>query len=876
MPGSLRSVLRDLVGRSRFERDMTEELQFHLERRTADLVASGLSHDEARRRARLEFGAVERYREECREARGLSTLDQLQQDLRYAIRTLRRSQTFTLAALLTLALGMGANTAIFSVVNAVVLNSLPYADSERLVWVAEESSWDNTDPVPGAHFLEWSARSRTLESIAAYVSSYVTLTGAGEPERLDALRASALFLDTLGVRPLAGRGLILEDDRPNAERVVILGHGLWQRRFGRDPGVLGRSITLDDERYTVVGVLSSDFRFFQPFELVVPLSLDPAVEHGNRQSTSVRAIARLKPDVTRSHAQSELEEIRRRYEGIKPPNMPRFDGPAHVASLHQTLLGDTKRLLFLLLGAVGLVLLIACANVANLLLSRAVAREREFAVRTALGAGKARLIRQLVTESVLLAAIGGALGLLVAHALTGALERIAAPATLGNISRVAAIQVDLRVLGFTAFVAFLAGIAFSLAPTVHLARPDVSVSLKGTAQASGVRLGGLRQALMILQVAIALVLLIAAGLLVRSMINLLKVDPGYTPQKLLTMRVTLPDARYPQRHQRQAFYEEVLQRISSLPGVESASAVNHLPLTDVTFRGWLRVPGRSGPDEGATPVAVVSPEYFRTMGIPLLAGSVFTERHNAESPRVVILSEMLARQLFPNEEAVGKQVWIPGPGTGNPTVLGVVGDVRHAGLDRDVMPQVYVPLRQQLWPAMTLVVRAAADPVQLAAGVRNEIQRIDLLLPVYEVQTMEQRLARSILPRRVNLLLLGTFALIALALAIVGVYGVIAYGVTQRTREIGIRMALGARRSDVLRLFVRQGMTLAVAGIALGLLGAWALTRLLANLLFGVSATDTVTFGAVALLLGVAALLACYVPAHRATPLDPMVVLRYE
>ena len=806
-------------------------------------------------------------------------MDSLMNDIRYGVRSLLKRPGFTAIALITLAFGIGANTAIFTVVNALLLKPLPYQDPDRLVSIGEISPQRPDDMVPGAHFLEWSEQSQTIERIAVFNDGSLTLSGTGESQRLECGQVSRGFFSMLGVQPLFGRDFLATEDRPGGDRVVIMSHGLWQTHFNANQNIIGESITLDDQSYTVVGVLPPDFRFFQPFKLWVPVALDPQQERGNQQISILGAIARLKPGVTREQAETDLEAIRRRFESSKPANTPLFSGEVRLTSLHQKLVGDTRSLLFILLGAVSLILLIACANVANLLLSHAVLRQKEFAIRAGLGAGRLRLMRQMLTESLLLALSGGLLGLLLAFWFKEGLVALAATNTLGDVSHLTNINIDAKVLGFTLLASLLTGTLFGLVPAFQFSRPNLNNLLKEGGRGTGFRRGRLRQLLMVTEVALAIVLLVGAGLLIRSFVNLLEVNPGYSPNNLLTMRVSLPATRYEERTPRAAFYREILERVSSLPGVHSAGAINHLPLTSFTFGGWLRIPGRPQTptnDRPSTPIGVVSPDYFRAMDIPLRTGRTFTARDNSESPRVVVLSEALARELFPNEDSIGKQVWVPGQGKDTPTVIGVVGDVRHQGLDQEVTPQVYVPYEQQAPWSMTMVVRTTTDPLLLATAVRNQVLAVDRSVPVYEVGTMEQRLTSSLSPRRFNLLLLGAFAVLALALAALGVYGVISYLVTQRTHEIGIRMALGAQAGDVLKVLIKQGMASVAIGVLLGLAAAWMLTRLMTSLLFGVTPTDTATFVGVSAVLIAIALLACYIPARRATKVDPLVALRYE
>jgi putative ABC transport system permease protein len=866
------------VRRDRFDRELEEEMRFHLELKVEENRAAGISPEEARYAAQRQFGNQTLLREVSRDMWGFRLLETLAQDLRYGLRILLKGKGFTIVAVFTLALGIGANTAIFSVVNALLFRPLPYRNPDQLVWITEFYTQPVIEYVLASHFSAWSAENQTLAQIAAYAPDNLTLTGAGETERLDANHVSAQFFTLLGAQLPLGRNFLPAEDRPGGEPAAIISNSLWQRRFNSDRQIIGRSITLNNQGFTVVGVLPPDFRFVHPFDVWTPLALDPAQGRGR----VVNAIARLKPGVTREQAQAELETISRRIgSGASTDDTILFDR-TRLISLHERLVGDTRPLLLILLGAVSLILLIACANVANLQLSRAAMRQREFAVRSALGARSWRLMRQMLTESWLLALGGGALGLLLALLLTKAFVAMTPTDMFGDIARLSPINLDLSALGFTSIISLLTGTLSGLAPAFQFSRPNapnLNDSLKEGGRGQSFRGTRLRHLLMVIEVALAIVLLAGAGLLMRSFVKVLEVNPGYWPEGLLTAQISPPALGLQEGIRRNAFYREILQRVSAQPGVESAGVISHLPLTDFQLGGWLRLPGRPqflNLDQPSIPFGVVSEDYFWTMGIPLRAGRVFNERDHSEAQRVVILSESLARRLFPNEDAVGKQVWMPGPGEDLSNVIGIVGDVRHQGLELDVTPQIYLPYMQsELWSA-DIVIRTTGDPLGLAAAVRNQALAVDRGAAVYDVQTMEARLAASMSSRRFNLLLLSIFAVLALTLAAVGVFSVIAHAVTQRTYEIGIRMALGASPGDILRLFVGQGMIFVAIGIALGLAGSWALTRVMTNLLFGVKATDPLTFAGGALLLSIIALLACYLPARRAAKVDPMTSLRFE
>ena len=799
------------------------------------------------------------------------------QDLRFGLRMLMKNPGFTLIATLTLALGIGANTAIFSVVNALILRPLPYPDSERLFWVEEVSKRTNDSQESwGGHFLDWQEHSQTLEGIAAQDGGTRTLSGAGDPERVGVGEISASFLPLLGAQPLPpGRNFTSAEDSPGGERVAILSHALWLRRYNSDQGIVGRSVRLNDANFTVIGVAPANFRYYQHFDVWVPLALDPTAQMAGETRQYGPTVVRLKPGVTPEQAQAEMDTLLQRYETARPQGVSRIDSRTRLVPLQEHFLGARRRPLLVLLGAVGLVLLIACANVANLLLARAGAREKELAIRGALGAGRLRLTRQLLTECLLLAMTGSAAGLLLASWLISLFGSLNSTDALGEMGRVATITIDLRVLGFTFFITLVTGLLFGLLPALRLSRTDLNVSLKEGGRGGGLHGRSLRNALMVSEVALAIVLLIGAGLLIRSFVKLLDVDPGYRAENLLTARIALPP-RYRDNSQRAQFYERILQRLTALPGVAAVGATSHLPLTGYNMGATLRVEGRSlqpGEREPSAPVARVNPDYFRTMGISLRAGRLINDSDTHDSPGVALLSETLARRLFQNEDPLGKRLSVAGMNT---TVIGVVNDIRYTGLDGEIEQAVYLSYRQLPRSGMALVLRGAVEPSSLAPALRNVVREIDPALPVYDVMTMHERLSNSVAARRFNLLLLGGFAALALLLAGVGVYGVISYVVTQRTHEIGIRMALGAQSADVARLFVKQGMALVLRGVALGSVGAFALTRVMKSLLFGVGATDPLTFAVITLLLISVALLACWIPARRATKVDLMITLRRD
>ncbi|HKA22580.1 MAG TPA: ABC transporter permease [Blastocatellia bacterium] len=806
--------------------------------------------------------------------------DEMFQDLRYGWRILLKHPGFASIAVLTLALAIGANTAIFSVVNALILRPLPYPDAERLIWIEEVSRTDSGNPALGGHFLDWLEHAQTLEGVAQIESESRTLTGFGDAERLEVATISAGLLPVLGVQTLAlGRNFSDAEDKPRAERVAILRHDFWRQRLSSDPNIIGKSIILNDVPVTVIGVLPERFRFFFNFDVAVPLALDPYQELAGQNRSYQSTIARLKSGVTREQARLELDALLQRYEESRPEGSPRLlDNRTEIIPLHEHLIGESTRPLLVLLGSVGLILLIACANVANLLLARAVSRQKELAVRSALGASRLRLIRQMLTECTLLAATGGAAGLLLAWWLTGLLSSLNSISTFGGMGRVASITIDFRVLAFTLLASLLTAVLFGSVPSIQLSRPNLNLSLKEGGHSSGFHGRSFRGVLMVSEIALAIVLLVGAGLLLRSFVKLLRVDPGYVSDNVLTARIQLTP-HYNDKPRRIQFYERTLERLAAVPGVAAVGATSHLPLTNYNMGGSLRVEGRAVPaigKETLAPIGAVSPDYFRALGIRLLAGRLFNDRDDSDAPSVAVLSDSLARELFPDEDPIGKRLFVAGSGADLSTIIGVVGDIRHKGLDSQIDWAVYLTYRQTPRPAMVVVLRSAVNPTSLAKALRETVREVDPALPVYQVMTMNERLSNSVAGQRLNLTLLGSFAALALLLAAIGVYGVISYVVTGRTHEIGIRMALGAQRSDVLKLFLRQGMSLVLIGVGLGIAGALSLTRLMTSLLFGVTPEDPFTFAAVAMLLSLIALVACYVPARKAAKVDPLVALRHE
>jgi len=811
-------------------------------------------------------------------------MESLLQDLRYGFRMLVKNPGVTIVAVIALALGIGANTAIFSVVNAVMLKPLPYRNADGLVMVWEHNRTRDRrqNTISPANFLDWKDQNNVFEDIAGFFDTVANLTEVDDPEELPVQRVTANMFSVLGAYPMLGRAFEGEDGQQGHTDLVILGHGLWRRRFGGDPGIINQTIKLNGRPVTVIGIMPPDFQFFikagsltgKQAEIWAPFNLGP--DFRVRRGRFMSAVARLKPGVTVEQAQAEMTQIADSLEQQYPEFNKNWG--VNLVPMRTQFTGEISTPLLVLFGAVVFVLLIACANVANLLLARAAARQKDIAIRSALGASRIRLIRQLLTESVLLASLGGALGLLVAIWGVDLLLALAPK----DLPPLAGVGINYLVLGFTLGVSVLTGLIFGLVPAMEASRPNLNETLKegGRSAAAGARSHRVRNVFVVAEIAMALVLLIGSGLMIRSFARLQSVNPGFNPNNLLTVRLLLPSSKYREDPQVISFFRQALSRIEAMPGVRSASAINFLPFTTLGAATGFTIEGQPAPAAGQKPsldVRVCDPNYFQTMGIPFIKGRNFTEKEATEVSHVVIISEAMARDYFPNEDPIGKRVRIDMMDDPPPCeIIGVVGDSKHQGLDVEPRAMSYWPHPELTYSAMTIVARTEGDPLSYRSAVQAAVQALDKDQPIADVRTMEQWLSDSVARARFSTLLLSIFAAVALVLAMVGIYGVMSYSVTQRTHEIGIRMALGASSRDVMKIVVGQGMVLALIGVGCGLAAAFALTRVLAGLLFGVSATDPVTFGLLAALLAGVALVACAVPARRATKVDPMIALRYE
>jgi len=885
------------------EAEIAEELAQHLDDRYRELLAGGATEEEAHRGALVELSDSLMLRNELSKVEQAVTLEPIilglngrnllgafWQDLRYGARMLMKQPGFTVIAVLTLALGIGANTAIFSVVNAVLLKGLPYADPQRIVVLWTDNSklqlGFHEIPPANADIPEWRARTHSFERIAVFTPNLADLSSGGEPERVGGVAVSAEFFSLFGVAPLAGRVLTAAEDQPGSDKVAVISHALWQRRFGGAPDVIGKTLTINAENRVVVGVMPPGFNFPRGPEmpaifgfagrndLWVPLAWN--AQRWQRPSREVVALARLKPGVALAQAQAELDTLVKQDDQFATSQAKGWT--VEVRPLPTQVVGNTRGLLLLLLSAVGVVLLIACVNVANLLLTRATARSREIAVRSALGASRARVVRQLLTEGLLLAVGGGVAGIFLARWLLPVLIALS-PA---NIPRLDEVRIDWLVLSFTLLVSLCASLLFGLAPALTASRVNLNQTLKAVGQRSaGSHNRRWTDWLIGAEVALTLVLLVAAGLCIRSLAHLQAVDPGFRTNQVTAFELNLPGKNYPSPQRQIGFFEQLLARLNTTPGIEAAAAVSILPLSGVESLDPVIVEGRVSSEREEAPAAErreITPGYFNVLGVPLLKGRVFTAQDNLASPLVLVANETFVRQMLPSQDPLGVRVKLGRASNQNPwrTIVGVVGDVHSSSLTAAPKPTLYQSHAQFNQGEMTVVLKSPLAQAELIAAAKASVKELDPTLPLTKIQTMESVLATATARPRFGTLLLALFAGLALLLAVVGIYGSVAWAVSQRTQEIGLRMALGALPFDLLKLVVGQGIKPVLIGLALGLVGAFALTRLMSGLLFGVSATDPATFAGITASLLAVALLACYVPARRATKVDPLVALRYE
>jgi putative ABC transport system permease protein len=853
--------------------ELRRDIEEHIEHETRDNIDRGMAPEAARAAALRKFGNTTRVAEDTWSAWRAVWLDRLLQDARYAWRALSRNPGFAAVAILTLALGIGMNTVMFTVVNAVLLKPLPYPNADRLVWLAEGSERSRFDAVRAPDYFDWKARSHSFEKMAPYDHFPATMIFGSEADRVGSVAASDEFLAMTGARPEKGR-LFTAGDR----HVILITHKLWVRRFGSDPDIVGKPIMFDGDPFTICGVLPGSYRFALPLggpdsdireiEAYVPEFLEP--QGRGRDQRILTVVAKLRPGVRLSQAAVELgaiqSDIARQYPAIMYDSLK-----LRILPIQERLVGESRRALLVLLAAVAFVLLIACANIANLTLARATSRQREIAIRAAIGAGRVRMIAQMLAEGIVLALIGGAAGLLFAPFTLGAVIQFGSPA----VPRLSEAAIDLRVLGFTLLVSMVTGVLFSLGPAISLSRANLACVLKdgGSMISAGASRIASRRLLMAAELAVTLVLLVSAGLMIRSFWRMSDHPPGFAPESILTMKVALSGPLYQGREAQIAYFDRLLDRVSAARGVTAVG------VTNVPIRGIVRAEGIDLP-EAQTPAATyhsVSAGYFQAMGMRLMAGRWLTGR---EPSPAVMINESFARAVFGKADPLGRRMMAPSssPIQGRlATIVGVVADLRYAKLDAHPAPETYIPYRQAIYVgSMDIMVRTAGDASAMARTIRKLIADLDSTQPVYDVQTVEQALANSVAPRSFNLLLLGVFAAVALVLAVVGIYGVMGYAVTQRTHEIGVRMALGARRGEVVRRVVQQGMAVAAAGIFVGAVAAFGLTRVMGSLLYEIAPTDGPTFVVVCIVLAAAAFVACCLPALRASKVDPVVALRYE
>jgi predicted permease len=878
MLNKLRTRLHALLRRSEMERELDEELRHHIERQTEQNIRMGMSPEEARYAARRAFGGIDQAKERSRDERGVRLIDELWQDLRYGAHMLLKNPGFTLIAVITLALGIGANAAIFSVVNAILLRPLPSKESDRLVWLYSVYPQIRGDSHSPADFLDYQAQNQSFEQMAAFRNLSFTLTGEGQPERIDGRIVTANYFSLLGIEPALGRNFTPKDGEAGAGRVILLSYSFWQRRFNDDPKAIGKALTLNGESATVVGVMPPGFNEGGLNLWVNPHRIVPDLATGSRQDLTtvrnnnyLRVIARLKPGVALPQAQTDINTITARLQQ-QYPNTNAFRN-VQIVPLLERVVGDLQPTLLILFGAVGLVLLIACANVANLMLVRATARQKEIAIRAALGADRWRILRQLLTESLLLASLSGICGWLLAIWGVDLIVSFS-PA---NTPRLSEIRLDSQVFIFTLGVSLFTGLIFGLIPAMTASKFSLTETLKegGRGAATGISRHRARRLLVIAEVAIALVVITGAGLLLRSFDKLQTVNPGFDPDKLTTLLVWMSEAKYLNPSISRGFIKELNDRLAALPGIDGVAISNDLPILGTDSRTSFEIEGRPPAGE-AVQIGrhAVGKGYFQAMRIPLRAGREFTERDNEKVPQVIIINETAAQIMWPGEDPVGKRLRLFGQDWAE--VIGVVGDVKHDGLHEPPFMHAYLSNLQFPWGVLRVALRSQLNQASLITSAQREVRAIDANQPVSNIITMSEILTDSMGTRRLAMSLFSLFAAIALLLTAIGLYGVMAYSVSQRTREMGIRIALGAQTGNVLRLVVKQGMILAAIGVVLGLTTSFAMTRLMRTMLYEVSATDPVTFIFAPLLIGVVALLACWIPARRAANVDPIVALRNE
>ena len=807
-------------------------------------------------------------------------MENLLKELRHSIRSLLRHPSFTAVAVITLMLAIGVNTTIFSIVNAVLLKALPFQEPQQLVSVQNVAEPGGLSGIAGYQYLAWKEKNSSFDDLAAFTDNNFNLTGLGEPERISCAQVTASLFTTLKVQPLRGRFFMPEEDKPDANKVAIVSERFWQRHYGRDEAILQSTLTLDNKPYSIVGVMPAGFRFPGEFDIWLPMALDPVRETQGDFFSLVEVVGRLKPTANFAGSQTELRSIARQAsEHMKEPWPPTVE----VVPLQQQLVSGVRLAVLVLWGAVGLVMLIACVNVASLMISRTLARQREMAVRAAVGARRWQLIRQLLTESVIVGMVGGALGLLIAVWGTHAIASLVPQGFTTSVYDLNNIPLDWRVFAFTLGLSVLTGIVFGLAPALTASKPDLINALRNS-RSFGLMSFGLRSFrgwLVVVELALAVVLLLGAGLLVRSFNKLMAVDLGFDRENVLTFRVGLPRSSYPKPAQTAAFYKDLLQRLNALPGVQSAGTINHSPLQGHAMIAFIGIEGHAQLDRKKDPaigIGVVDGEYFKTLKIPLLSGRQYDSRDVAGSPKVAIVNQDFAKRFFPNGDSLGKRVSFGCEESEGfcRTIVGVVGNIRQEGITDAAIPEIYVPFAQMPTNGMQVMVRTASDPLALVGAVRNEVLAIDRNQPIYEVKTLAQRVNEVAAVSRSLMMLFTSFALLAVVLGAVGIYGIVSYSVTQRTHEIGIRMALGAQAANVLSLIMKNGLTLVLTGIVIGIAGALALTRFLTTLLFGVTPTDSVTFVVVSVVFFVIAMIASLIPALRATRVDPLIALRYE